>query len=277
MHTAKTPVVDALRANAERWRTVKAHGPAVGLPTWDDMGNSEVGHNALGAGQLIDQGARLVDKALSTGTLFQNDGWKYISGAFEKHTVHFIGLLSSGGVHSRQDQLEHRARPLFYAPRPAPPSTAHHPRKPPPLSPCCARAPCSAVIRGCLKSGAKRVRVHILLDGRDVPDGSSVADVARLEKARAPPLRFFHALPACRPAPSRAAPYTLRYFTPPPHSFARLRRCHPLGRASSQAWLAPGLRRPPFCIPFRPPPRCWRSAVRAAWTPASRPAAGACT
>lgn len=109
VHTGKTPFIDKLREVAGRFRSVKAHGPAVGLPTWDDMGNSEVGHNALGAGQLIEQGARLVDKALSTGSLYGNDGWKYISSAFEKNTVHFIGLLSSGGVHSRQDQLEHRA------------------------------------------------------------------------------------------------------------------------------------------------------------------------
>lgn len=145
VYTGKTPTIDKLREVAGRFRTVKAHGPAVGLPTWDDMGNSEVGHNALGAGQLIEQGARLVDKALSTGSLFENAGWKYISSAFEKNTVHFIGLLSSGGVHSRQDQLEH-------------------------------------LVRGAQKSGAKRVRVHILLDGRDVPDGSSVADTERLEK-----------------------------------------------------------------------------------------------
>ena len=109
-HAASTLNVDKLRAvGASRWRTVRAHGPAVGLPTWDDMGNSEVGHNALGAGQLIDQGARLVDKALATGTLFEQDGWKYISSAFKDHTVHFIGLLSSGGVHSRADQLYARA------------------------------------------------------------------------------------------------------------------------------------------------------------------------
>jgi hypothetical protein len=111
-HAASTPHVDALRAvGASRWRTVRAHGPAVGLPTWDDMGNSEVGHNALGAGQLIDQGARLVDKALADGSIFELDGWKYISSAFKEHTVHFIGLLSSGGVHSRADQLYGCARP----------------------------------------------------------------------------------------------------------------------------------------------------------------------
>ena len=109
-HAAATPHVDALRAcGPTRWRTVKAHGPAVGLPTWDDMGNSEVGHNALGAGQLIDQGARLVDRALKDGSLFQQAGWQYISAAFQDNTVHFIGLLSSGGVHSRANQLYQRA------------------------------------------------------------------------------------------------------------------------------------------------------------------------
>ena len=66
VHSGKTPVVDRLRGVAGRWRTVKAHGPAVGLPTWDDMGNSEVGHNALGAGQLIDQ-ARARETAIRTG------------------------------------------------------------------------------------------------------------------------------------------------------------------------------------------------------------------
>jgi 2,3-bisphosphoglycerate-independent phosphoglycerate mutase len=64
-----------------------------------------VGHNALGAGQLIDQGAALVDKALASGSLFEGEGWQYITPAFESNTVHFIGLLSDGGVHSRTDQL----------------------------------------------------------------------------------------------------------------------------------------------------------------------------
>ena len=114
VHSASTPTVDALRAagcESGRWRTVKAHGPAVGLPTDDDMGNSEVGHNALGAGQLIDQGARLVDRSLKEGTLWGEDGWKYVSEAFAEHTVHFLGLLSCGGVHSRANQLYQRACP----------------------------------------------------------------------------------------------------------------------------------------------------------------------
>lgn len=105
VHVANTPVVDALRAVPGRFRTVKAHGRAVGLPSDADMGNSEVGHNALGAGQVVDQGARLVDIALETGKMFEGDGWKLISQAFADHTLHFIGLLSDGGVHSRYDQL----------------------------------------------------------------------------------------------------------------------------------------------------------------------------
>jgi 2,3-bisphosphoglycerate-independent phosphoglycerate mutase len=136
--SAATPVTDALKAQgAARGRTVYAHGTWVGLPSDADMGNSEVGHNALGSGQVIDQGARLVDLALSEGHMFSGDGWKLISEAFPEHTVHFIGLLSDGGVHSRYDQL-------------------------------------IACVRGAAERGAKRIRVHALADGRDVPDGSSI-------------------------------------------------------------------------------------------------------
>jgi 2,3-bisphosphoglycerate-independent phosphoglycerate mutase len=78
-----------------------------------------------GSGQVIDQGARLVDIALEDGSAFKLDGWKYISEAFPKNTVHFIGLLSDGGVHSRYDQL-------------------------------------IGFIKGAAKDGAKRVRVHVL-------------------------------------------------------------------------------------------------------------------
>lgn len=54
---------------------------------------------------MIDQGARLVDIALEDGSAFKLDGWKYIKESFAEHTLHFIGLLSDGGVHSRYDQL----------------------------------------------------------------------------------------------------------------------------------------------------------------------------
>ena len=49
VHVAKTPTTDGLKDVPGRWRTVRAHGTAVGLPSDADMGNSEVGHNALGA------------------------------------------------------------------------------------------------------------------------------------------------------------------------------------------------------------------------------------
>lgn len=145
IHMAETPHADALKNVPGRWRTIKAHGTAVGLPSDADMGNSEVGHNALGAGQVIDQGASLVDKAIESGSLFEGDGWKHVSSTFAQGgTLHLIGLLSDGGVHSRTDQLY-------------------------------------AIIRGAAKHGAKKIRVHFLTDGRDVADGSSVGFVQELE------------------------------------------------------------------------------------------------
>ncbi|KAE8695544.1 2,3-bisphosphoglycerate-independent phosphoglycerate mutase [Hibiscus syriacus] len=145
IHVAQTPTMDSLKKGApEKWRLIKAHGNAVGLPTEDDMGNSEVGHNALGAGRIFAQGAKLVDFALASGKIYGGEGFKYISKCFEKGTLHLIGLLSDGGVHSRLDQLQ-------------------------------------LLLKGASERGAKRIRVHILTDGRDVLDGSSVGFVETLE------------------------------------------------------------------------------------------------
>jgi len=145
VHAAKTPVFDKLRACSSRFRTVAAHGPAVGLPSSDDMGNSEVGHNALGAGKIYAQGAKLVDNNLASGQLFEDGGWQYIKSVFGTNTVHFIGLLSSGGVHSRYDQL-------------------------------------IAMVKHAAADGAKRLRLHVLTDGRDVPDNSGAGYIQTLEK-----------------------------------------------------------------------------------------------
>ena len=71
-HAAKTPVLDAL-LKEKLFTQLKAHGRAVGLPTDDDMGNSEVGHNALGAGRVFSQGAMLVNDALSSGKIFEGN------------------------------------------------------------------------------------------------------------------------------------------------------------------------------------------------------------
>jgi 2,3-bisphosphoglycerate-independent phosphoglycerate mutase len=116
-----------------------AHGTAVGMPSDDDMGNSEVGHNALGAGRTFDQGAKLVDQAIGTGALFEGDAWKGLIERCVKNgtTLHFIGLLSDGNVHSHIDHL-------------------------------------IALLRGASRAGVKRARVHALLDGRDVGETSAL-------------------------------------------------------------------------------------------------------
>lgn len=92
------PWIPLSRESPEKWRLIRAHGTTLGLQTEDDMGNSEVGHNALGAGRIYAQGAKLVDLALASGKIFEGEGFKYISVSFSKGTLHFIGLLSDGGI-----------------------------------------------------------------------------------------------------------------------------------------------------------------------------------
>ena len=132
-----TPTLDRLFQS--RFSTqLQAHGTAVGLPSDDDMGNSEVGHNALGAGRVFDQGARLVNKALETDEIFETDLWdKIVQRSRKGGTVHFIGLLSDGNVHSH-------IRHLY------------------------------KMIDKCAQLALKRVRVHALLDGRDVGERSAL-------------------------------------------------------------------------------------------------------
>ncbi|MBQ5343561.1 MAG: 2,3-bisphosphoglycerate-independent phosphoglycerate mutase, partial [Oscillospiraceae bacterium] len=138
---ANTPTLDRLRAECPN-TTLKAHGTAVGLPSDDDMGNSEVGHNALGCGQIYSQGAKLVNESIENGSIFASDAWKDVVGV--NGTVHFLGLLSDGNVHSN---ISH----LF------------------------------AMMERAKADGVKRVRVHILLDGRDVPATSALTYVDALE------------------------------------------------------------------------------------------------
>jgi 2,3-bisphosphoglycerate-independent phosphoglycerate mutase len=147
VHVANTPVLKAAFADPSKFRSLRAHGTAVGLPTDADMGNSEVGHNALGAGRVAMQGASLVDDALSSGQIFQSEGYNFLKGAFTqpKRTLHLIGLLSDGGVHSRDDQLY-------------------------------------PIIRRAAADGASAIRVHVLYDGRDVPDKTSFRFTQELER-----------------------------------------------------------------------------------------------
>jgi 2,3-bisphosphoglycerate-independent phosphoglycerate mutase len=105
VHLAHTPVLDAL-AKGPWTTTLRAHGVSVGLPSDDDMGNSEVGHNALGAGRVFDQGAKRVQRAIASGRSSRAT-WRELTDRVREsgEALHFIGLLSDGNVHSHQDHL----------------------------------------------------------------------------------------------------------------------------------------------------------------------------
>ena len=132
---AKTPTLDNLLATCPH-TYLKAHGTAVGLPSDEDMGNSEVGHNALGCGQVYSQGAKLVGESIENGALFASATWKDLVANAEGKALHFLGLLSDGNVHSN----------------------IHH---------------LIALLRHAHAEGVKKAYCHILLDGRDVPATSA--------------------------------------------------------------------------------------------------------
>ncbi|CCM62456.1 MULTISPECIES: 2,3-bisphosphoglycerate-independent phosphoglycerate mutase [Candidatus Neomicrothrix] len=140
---AVTPTLDAL-TSSELYTELAAHGPAVGLPTEDDMGNSEVGHNALGAGRIFAQGAKLVNQALANDTIFQTEVWKTAVEHGREGTLHLIGLHSDGGVHSTNAQLYQ-------------------------------------LLWRAADDGVTSCAVHILHDGRDVAARSALAYIAVTE------------------------------------------------------------------------------------------------
>ena len=143
---AHTPTLDMLLKNYPNV-AIKAHGTAVGLPSDDDMGNSEVGHNALGSGQVFAQGAKLVSQSIESGKIFTSDTWTTLIGGVKDNgsTLHFLGLFSDGNVHSHIDHL-------------------------------------TALINRAKEDGVRRVRVHILLDGRDVGETSALDYVLPFEE-----------------------------------------------------------------------------------------------
>ncbi|MRR15565.1 MAG: 2,3-bisphosphoglycerate-independent phosphoglycerate mutase [Deltaproteobacteria bacterium] len=137
VYRASTPNLDQL-FKSDLFTQLAAHGTAVGLPSDEDMGNSEVGHNAMGAGRVFDQGARLVNAALKTGRIFQSEAWdSIVKRSRTGGTVHFIGLLSDGNVHSHIEQL-------------------------------------FTMINKCAQLGFNKVRIHALLDGRDVGEKTAL-------------------------------------------------------------------------------------------------------
>ena len=108
----KTPVWDRLIEECPN-TLLATSGPAVGLPD-GQMGNSEVGHMNLGSGRVVIQDLPRIDRAVGDGTLGTIPA---LTGFVEKiratgGTVHLLGLLSPGGVHSHQNQMVGLARVL---------------------------------------------------------------------------------------------------------------------------------------------------------------------
>jgi len=135
--TARTPTLDRLMAAYPMTR-LRAHGTAVGMPSDEDMGNSEVGHNAIGAGRVFAQGAKLVAESIATGQLWQGRAWHdVIAAAKAGGTLHFLGLFSDGNVHSHIGHLQ-------------------------------------AMLEQAKQEAVSKVRLHILLDGRDVGETSAL-------------------------------------------------------------------------------------------------------
>ncbi|MBR6578871.1 MAG: 2,3-bisphosphoglycerate-independent phosphoglycerate mutase [Clostridia bacterium] len=143
---AFTPTLDKLLSN-HPCVTLKAHGTAVGLPSDDDMGNSEVGHNALGAGQVFAQGAKLVTQSIESGKMFASETWQTLISNVKTNssTLHFLGLFSDGNVHSHIDHLK-------------------------------------AMLVRAKEEGVNKIRIHILLDGRDVGETSALDYILPFEE-----------------------------------------------------------------------------------------------
>lgn len=127
--------------------TLRAHGKAVGLPCDEDMGNSEVGHNAIGSGQIYSQGSKLVNESIESKEMFESATWKkLVTNVKENNTnFHFIGLLSDGKVHANIAHLIEMLKQLK-------------------------------------QEGVKKVLVHAILDGRDVEATSAHKYVAQIEE-----------------------------------------------------------------------------------------------
>ena len=128
---ANTPTFDRLWSGYPH-TTLLTHGPYVGLSSSKDMGGSEVGHLTMGAGMILDQGPTRINKAIADGTFFRSPALQeLLKVADTGGTLHLIGLLSDGNIHSHLDHFK-------------------------------------AVIGYAAERGVRRLRLHALLDGRDV-------------------------------------------------------------------------------------------------------------
>ncbi|MBR2540013.1 MAG: 2,3-bisphosphoglycerate-independent phosphoglycerate mutase [Mogibacterium sp.] len=140
---ARTPVLDKLFAEYP-FITIEASGEPVGLPA-GQMGNSEVGHLNIGAGSVVYQNLLKITRSIRSGDFFKNEALLgAMKNAADGHTLHIMGLVSDGGVHSHFEHLK-------------------------------------AVIRMAKMNNVKEVIVHCFLDGRDVPPKSAMDYLGPLE------------------------------------------------------------------------------------------------
>ncbi len=141
---AKTPFYDSLVKNYPAM-TLQASGEAVGL-SWGEIGNSEVGHLNIGSGKLIYQNLPRINKSITDGHFFKNE--KFLSAIEQakknKGDLHLMGLCSSGGVHSSLDHLY-------------------------------------ALLELCQQVKFKKVFIHAILDGRDMPYNSGIEFVRKIQ------------------------------------------------------------------------------------------------
>ena len=145
---------------------LNASGEAVGLLP-GQMGNSEVGHNTMGCGQIVKQGVARIEEAFSSGAVYNSEAWKgailrvlnrgevdanldksnnvWYNKSIGPATLHFAGIFSDGGVHSSINHLEQ-------------------------------------MIEQAYREGVRRMRVHAVFDGRDVPPTSALVYVKGFEE-----------------------------------------------------------------------------------------------
>jgi 2,3-bisphosphoglycerate-independent phosphoglycerate mutase len=142
---ADTPCWDAT------WRDdphglIETSGEAVGLPA-GQMGNSEVGHMNIGAGRIVFQDYSRIENAIADGSFFDNPRICAAVAAAKSGggTLHIMGLLSPGGVHSHDDHF-------------------------------------IATVRLAAKRGAQALTVHAFLDGRDTPPRSAEPSIRRMQE-----------------------------------------------------------------------------------------------
>ena len=142
---AETPNLRQLERDSF-FTLLQAHGQAVGMPSNQDMGNSEVGHNTLGAGRVFAQGAQLVETAIKTRKLEQAPVWNQLIARVKTNNtpLHLLGLLSDGNVHSHIQHLFH-------------------------------------LLRIADKNDVNEVYLHVLLDGRDVAPQSAEVFIKETE------------------------------------------------------------------------------------------------